>query len=55
MSLPSHSVRLHTEAVGGQGAGRLERLTPTTTAAAAPRPSPRRPCSCWSAPAHAPD
>jgi hypothetical protein len=46
VSPPNISVRLHTEAVGGQGTGRLERLPPAITAAAAPRPSPRRPCSC---------
>jgi hypothetical protein len=28
VSPPNISVRLHTEAVGGQGTGRLERLTP---------------------------
>jgi thioredoxin reductase (NADPH) len=35
---PNISVRLHTEAIGGQGTGRLERLSPPITAAVAPSP-----------------
>jgi thioredoxin reductase (NADPH) len=44
---PNISVRLHTEAIGGQGTGRLERLTlHDNRSGSTPRPSRRRPCSC---------
>ena len=36
----------HTKAVGGQAPGGWKDSPPAITAAAVPRPSPRRPCSC---------
>jgi thioredoxin reductase (NADPH) len=52
---PNISVRLHTEAVGGQGTGRLERLTPRDNHSGGTQTVPAAVLFVLMAPARAPD